>query len=432
MSGFDVMRNRIAQNFHFEVDKANRLFVNKALTLGTNKLNGIGFFLTVSGIGMMNFEKKIRATTVVKVCLSVVALAITILGITLLFLGNKNASLTKSLNEIRGLEQSGHYVKALEIAKQKYQEALKLKSNHYQEGFAQAVKENEKGVLKLGFSRLLFDEQLKPRQKLIELLKITGMEINESNASITAINAWAQKNLLRQGKERWDEQDTKFEALKPKMMPLLTELGFINATNPSFNEYEGALVHGALLSRVRLRLNYLIEQWKKGVKFTHLYFIGGDRPLEPKFENKETLLQVPDYLKIRAGWQAPVVLPTTESEMIKWVWDQTDVPEDLRKQVQVHFISAPMKKDPKTDQLTVRPNTNDTVEAWLKTSPNGGKYLSVTNCPYIRQDIVLRSLTPGKYEFDTIGPKVSENEKMSIVVDEVGRFIFQTMQMQER
>lgn len=197
---------------------------------------------------------------------------------------------------------------------------------------------------------LFFDENDQPTTQLRQLLELVGMEpLCQSETVIVQINHWAQKNLLRQG-ERWQEQTDRFEKLKPQIKPLLTALGFVNSTSPHFNQYQGAIVHGSLLSTVRLRLQYLIEQWKQGIRFHYLYFFSSDRPLEPQKESKH------------AFTSGSLVFPKTEIEMVQWLWENSEVPKDMRKTVKVHFIQALMKKDPNSDRF-IRPTTDDTVEA---------------------------------------------------------------------
>lgn len=250
-------------------------------------------------------------------------------------------------------------------------------------------------------SNLLFDEYVQPRVKLIQLLEFVGMEpLNKSENAIVQINNWAQKNLLRKG-ERWETQTHKFDELKSRIKPLLRDLGFIDEIKPHFRNYQGAIVHGALTPAVvHMRLQYLIEQWKQGITFSHLYFLSGERPIV-------------DHPSI------------TECKMIKSVWEQAEIPDDMLREVEVHFINAPMKQDPLSGQL-VRPQTEDTVKLWLREMPPQGRYLNISNQPHIlRQDQVLRSIAPAEYNFDGAGPAVSEQLNMVLILDELARFIFQ-------
>jgi hypothetical protein len=399
--------------------------------------NTVGYVVTASGIGVMSFSRKLQSTTFGAPFIFAGGIVITLLGMASLYAGNQvtqtRQSIKTSQNAIQLYEQAGNYATALKIARDAYNGALKLGLTCEAEGFSRGVKRLEAELLTFGFSRLLFDEYDQPRVKLLQLLALVGMEpLNQSEKAILQINTWAQKNLLRQG-ERWEEQTNKFEALKPKIKPLLCELGFIEASTPHFMEYQGAIVHGALLSTVRLRLHYLVLQWKQGVRFPHLYFLSGQRPLEAQHESPDRLMQDADSpLKIRKDWSLSTQLPKTECEMIQFVWDQSEIPEQMRKEVQVYYINAPMKKDLKSDKL-LRPTTDDTVEYWLNAKPLYGRYLAVTNAPYInRQDIVVRALAPKDYGFDTIGSGASEQERVAIFLDELARFIFQTKQLSEK
>ncbi len=331
-----------------------------------------------------------------------------------------------SQNRVQEYEQVGDYAKALKAARDGYKDSIKSGLGREAADFSQSIKRLEAELLVLGSSRLLFDESWQPRVKLLQLLELLGMKpVNRCKTNLLEINRWAQENLLRKG-ERWEEQANRFEVSQSKMISLLSDLGFVDASLPHFNEYEGALVHGARLGIMRLRIHYLIEQWERGVRFAHLFFLSGERPLEPQQENEESFMQDKDSpLKIRKDWLRPVEFPKTECEMIRLIWEQSEIPESLRKKVQVYFINAPVKKDPLSGKL-LRPNTNDTVECWIKTEPPHGRYLAITNAPYVnRQDLVVRTIAPSGYGFDTIGFGASKQEKVAILLDELARFIFQ-------
>lgn len=270
----------------------------------------------------------------------------------------------------------------------------------------------------------LFSANLMPAPSLLRLLKIVGF--NDKGAlSWEQINEWTQKNLLRNN-ERWDEQTNQFEALKEEIIPLFEELGFLKGALPSFALYQGAIVHGASLPTIRSRFHYLVEMWKAGVRFDTLYFLSGERPLNFSFEGEEMLLSdAQSPLKIRKGWQIPKIMPKTECEMAKIVWDQTEIPDDMRQSVSVFFIDAKMKREA-LPGMPSRPNTEDTVYEWLKTIPLEGRYLAVSNAPYIlRQDAVMQKTAPLQYLIETIGYGWNGGTKMAIILDELARMIYQ-------
>lgn len=318
-------------------------------------------------------------------------------------------------------ESSGDYVNALKTAKKCYASALEGQKET--SALLETIHRLENKILFFGSSRLLFDEDLKPRDTLLQLLQLLNMP--STCQDLPEINAWAQKNLLRQG-ERWEAQPLTFEPLRPQIKPLLMHLGFVEETAPNFNTYQGALVHGALLGRLRLRLSYLVELWKQGIRFKDLYFLTGERPLILPYEDRAAFFNDRlSSLKIRSDWQEPAILPQTEKEMVELIWEQSDIPQEMRQQVAVYFISAPMKTA-SIGQKLLRPDTEDTVALWLETNPAPGSYLAVTNAPYTnRQDLVIRTLSPKGYTFDTVGSEASPQEKMAIFLDELARYIFQ-------
>jgi len=273
----------------------------------------------------------------------------------------------------------------------------------------------------------LFTEQKHPTTSLMQLLRKTGMDV-QANDDLSTINAWSQTHLMRTG-ERWHEQTKRFDALAPELTALLADLGFTQEYLPTRSHYQGALVHGALLTRVRERIASLVDQWQHGVRFSHLYLLSGARPLEPAYENQKTFCSdETSSLKIRADWTPPSVFPSIESEMMLFVWNQAHLPKEMREQVQVHVINSPMKWDPVSSSMK-RPTTQDTIEYWLKATPPSGLYLAITNAPYIvRQNLITQTMLPEEIEVESIGTKASSKEKIVILLDELARTIFYLQQ----
>ncbi len=336
-------------------------------------------------------------------------------------------------NTIQEYEQSGDYAKALEASRAGYDYLVDKNLLQHSEEFSKTVTRMEEQFAIFGSSKLLFDKEFQPRNELLALLKAAGMEpLNKSENALIQINNWAQGNLLRKG-ERWDEQVSKFEGLKSEILPGLKKLGFVDPALPHFKHYQGALVHGALFSTVCLRLYYLVEQWQQGVRFSRIYFLSGERPLEVQYENPEVFRDdSKSLLKMRKeSLLGSLKFPETESQMTEFVWENFEIPEDMRREVQVHFINAPLKKDQKTGK-TIRPNTNDTIDAWLKTQPAHGTYLAVSNAPHInRQDFVIRMIAPKEYTFETVGPAAKKEQKVAIFLDEIARLIFEVKRYSE-
>jgi len=92
----------------------------------------------------------------------------------------------------------------------------------------------------------------------------------------------------------------------------------------------------------------------------------------------------------------------TESEAARIIWDEANMPEQMRNLPTI-FRPVAMKIE---GTLTKRPNTKDTINAWLKTSPGSCKALFVSNQPFCGyQFSVIKSVLPQEIQFDIVGPK---------------------------
>ncbi|MCB1118587.1 MAG: hypothetical protein KDK65_01360 [Chlamydiia bacterium] len=106
-------------------------------------------------------------------------------------------------------------------------------------------------------------------------------------------------------------------------------------------------------------MRYFVEQWQRGIHFDQIYFLTGAKQLHPD----------------ETGVEAK-----TEAEMMKKVWQQTEMPDTLRA-VPYHVV----------DVQKERPNTDDTVNGWVALNAKKGSYLAVSHAPFlVRQDLVLR------------------------------------------
>lgn len=207
-----------------------------------------------------------------------------------------------------------------------------------------------------------------------------------STASQEEILQTIQRLWMQQGKERW-QFENKFEELRPEVWPLLQAIGMVDEIKPAKTHYETVLVLGALLSRVQDRVDYLISC---GISFDQLVFLSGERPLLDS--EKE---QLPGLL--------------TESEMVRWVYQQSALPKD----VSVLFIEVPMKG-------ARRPNTLDTINAWLKTDPHPATCLAISNQPYVHyQGAVLNRLLP--FSAETVGNSVKGKPTVALMLDTLAR-----------
>jgi len=216
-----------------------------------------------------------------------------------------------------------------------------------------------------------------PLQDILDYFSISVEEVKEK---------WVQ-----QGKERW-EFDERYESERECVWPLFERARYIFEIAPTKMHYEYALVFGALLSTAQKRIAYLKELLERGIHFDRIVFLTGERLL---LDSEKTLC-----------------FCTTEKEMIEWVYEHSDLP----KKIPVLFIDSPMQEK--------RPTTKDTIDSWLETEPKIGSCLAISSQPYVLyQDSVLRSVISEEFEIETVGPQVTGNPTVALILDTVAKEI---------
>lgn len=214
-----------------------------------------------------------------------------------------------------------------------------------------------------------------------ELLQIFGQQPDEIFKT--------QELWLQKGKERW-EFEARYEYLRPQVWPLFEQMGLFDEIKPTKKHYTYAIVLGALLNRVQDRVNYLSQL---DVTYDHLIFLSGARPLLEV--EKKTLPQL-----------------QTEAEMVQWVYQNSDLPKD----VPVLFIDVPMNGKR-------RPQTVDTIMAWLERNPTTGSCLAISNQPYVHyHEAVFKRFVP--FEAEVVGPAVLENPTVDLILDTLAKEYF--------
>lgn len=331
-------------------------------------------------------------------------------------------------DKLSAYEQSGKCHLAIQLARK----SLDIAKAHGMEdqvlSLSNIIQQLEDQLLENGCTFALFDEEYAPRPKTLQLLSLLGMPENQERPpKLTEIDKWAQKHLLRVG-GRWDPQTPRFDPLRKPILELLNEIGFIQPVSPSFDQFDGAIVLGAHACAFRERLAFLKQSWQSGVRFQRIYLLGCMRPLlTDDLETSEKLLtsKFPS-LPIREDWVPPMELPKTECEMLGLVWDQSELPDEMRNGVEVTILGAPMKEE-KNSVKPLQPKTEDFVEEWLRHSPPHGRYLAITSLPFLlRQSLVVRRITPASYTFDFVGPGANLQLPIPIFLDEFANLIHET------
>jgi hypothetical protein len=234
-----------------------------------------------------------------------------------------------------------------------------------------------------------------------------------------------QKAWLKdKNNENWMLDATKDPAPE-KTFSLFSLVEMTQGFESSCSCYDYALVLGSILQVVRDRLHFLKKEWEKGMRFKSLVFLGSDRQLYPIIEGEKGLLNSP--YPIREGWSFQGYYPKNETEMLRFAFDQMDLPEEWRTAIPFLFVHTPGNPHRK------RPRTIDTLEFWLKSfCPTASSLLIVSSQPFIgRADSIARYVFAENFIVETVGPGftleryIEQPQGLGILKDELARWIYQ-------
>jgi len=239
--------------------------------------------------------------------------------------------------------------------------------------------------------------------KLKELFRLVGLKTEDNFQSMVT---GAQETWKRPvGVERWQLKE-KFADKRDLLVPLFRELGFIDAVHAKEKFYEYACVHGASIQGVKSRLDWLVSEFKRGVRFNKIIVLSGVRKLDEEHEMPLILKDIHDGEKV----------PTNETEMIAWLIPHIDMPIELRE-IPIVMVNA-LASD-------TRAHTGDTVIKWMNDNPTKGSILAFSSQPYVSyQDMSMRNrLAPG-FTLETIGDKAGDVMN-AVYLDNVARLLFE-------
>lgn len=248
-----------------------------------------------------------------------------------------------------------------------------------------------------------------------------GLPIQDRNIDPAALNELAaaldipsdadliaetQKRWLRKpGQERWEIMELS-PSQRSYVLDWAARQGLFEPWKPLHQSYDKALILGATTSRMQMRLDFLKKFWEEGVRFQEIVWLTGDRPLDHRADG------LTDRCK-------------NESEAARILWDETDLPTEMRS-LSVSFIAVPMKQE---GSSLKRPNTEDTIAAWLQTAPNPCSALFVSDQPFCGyQFAVVKAILPEQYAFDLVGQgadPMSHPLAAAITLDSIARWIYQ-------
>ncbi len=249
----------------------------------------------------------------------------------------------------------------------------------------------------MGFSSLLTPEgELSP--PLIAIFET--LEISP-DAPLETLTAQLKEKCHQKG-DRWNFTN-RFEEERDTLLPLLEELGCFQTVHAKNTQYNYAVILGALRPSVQKRIDFLVEEWQRGVRFDEVIFLTGTRELRPSEE-------CPDL--------------HSETEMMVRIWDQTTMPETLRNLPLTVVHSGPAHG---RDRAT----TESTVIAWIELTPFPGSCLVFSSQPYVGyQDAILRARMPASFTIETIGVEGGRTLPSSILMDNLAKWLQWSLQSQ--
>ncbi len=250
----------------------------------------------------------------------------------------------------------------------------------------------------LAFASPIQDHKIDPTA----LTQLAALNISK-DANI--VETTQQRWLRRPSQERWEIAELSSDQ-RLFVLNWATEQGLFALWKPLYKTYDKALILGATTSRMQMRLDYLKQLWEDGIRFSEIVWLTGDKPLDKRVDDLTDLC-------------------SNESEAAHILWEETNLSEEMRN-LPVVFIAVPMKKE---ESVLKRPNTEDTIIAWLKEAPEPCTELFVSDHPFCGyQFAVIKANLPSSFLFDLVGQGVdpiSHPAAAAITLDSIARWIYQ-------
>ncbi len=215
-----------------------------------------------------------------------------------------------------------------------------------------------------------------------------------------------QKHWLRMpGQEKWELSELSSDQ---RLFVLNWSLknGIFSEWKPASKTYDKALILGSSTHFMKKRLDYLGQLWEEGVRFDEIVWLTGDRPLDKRIDGLTDCC-------------------SNESEAAHILWNETQLPDGMRN-LPVVFIAVPMKNE---GGVIARPNTEDTIIAWLEVCKEPCRALFMSDQPFCGyQFAVIKSNLPEAFTFDVAGlgaDPSSHPAAAAITLDCIARWIYQ-------
>src|SRR5262249_46960743 len=116
-------------------------------------------------------------------------------------------------------------------------------------------------------------------------------------------------------------------------------------------------------------------------------------------------------------------IPKTEYEMVKWVYNHADIPEEMKK-IETVFVNTPNIVD--ANGNIKRPGAGDAIRHWLTMNPQPGTCLLVSNQPHVGYFYaVAKTHLKEPFTVIPVGNAMNPNARVCEILDALARWIYQ-------
>lgn len=268
------------------------------------------------------------------------------------------------------------------------------------------------------FGDLIADEQGNITSDIQKIASMTG--ISPVPTTLHELVKVTQKEWLRtSGTERWDIDPLKYQNLEKELNPYFKKLKLIDAIEVSAlvcPDY--FVVLGGVAESLALRFQYL-ERFLSLAdhKASQIIILVGQRYITQQEKDFLQQNKCVDDLK-------------TETDVARHLINNTDF-YPIIKDANVVIVDAPAIINEQGIQQ--RPNTDSTVNEWLKMKPNPGTIVAISTVPFAHyQDAILRVLLPSGFSLTTVGPLYVGHLSVGLYLDSLARWIYAESKHREK
>ncbi|WP_213357983.1 hypothetical protein [Chlamydiifrater phoenicopteri] len=170
--------------------------------------------------------------------------------------------------------------------------------------------------------------------------------------------------------------------------------------------YDTAVILGGTLPSIRQRLDFLVREWNRGVRFKKIVFLCGERPLYRNIEEREQFFDSRhNPFPIESSWdERNGDMPRNEEGVARFVWAQMKLPKIWRdiSKMSVVFVSAKPSGD------HTRATREDTLKLF-RSYEGFSKTLFVSSQPFISLDAARVRRYSSREPGIVAGPGFSES-----------------------